>query len=40
VFLDAADERGERVDPDAAQRLRRSLRTNRRRHRAAKAASA
>jgi hypothetical protein len=36
VLLDAADERGERVDPDAAARLRRSLRTNRRRHRAAR----
>jgi glycosyltransferase involved in cell wall biosynthesis len=36
VFLDAADERGDRVDPDAAQRLRRSLRTNRRRYRAAR----
>jgi glycosyltransferase involved in cell wall biosynthesis len=36
VFLDAADERGERVDPEAARRLRRSLRANRRRHRAAR----
>jgi glycosyltransferase involved in cell wall biosynthesis len=36
VFLDAADERGERVDADAAQQLRRGLRTNRRRHRAAR----
>jgi glycosyltransferase involved in cell wall biosynthesis len=39
VFLDAAHHRGERVDPVAAQRLQRSLRTNRRLHRARKAAS-
>jgi glycosyltransferase involved in cell wall biosynthesis len=36
VFLDAADKPGEHVDPGAAKRLRRSLRTNRRRHRAAR----
>jgi glycosyltransferase involved in cell wall biosynthesis len=36
AFLDAVDEHGEGVDPEAAQRLRRSLRTNRRRHRAAR----
>jgi glycosyltransferase involved in cell wall biosynthesis len=33
VFLDAAEKPGEQVNAVAAQRLRRSLRTNRRRHR-------
>jgi glycosyltransferase involved in cell wall biosynthesis len=36
VFLDAADDPGTRIDALAAQRLRRSLRTNRRRHREAR----
>ncbi len=36
TFLDLVDERGEPLDPAAAQRLRRSLRTNRRRHREAR----
>jgi glycosyltransferase involved in cell wall biosynthesis len=35
TFLDVANERGEQVDPAAARRLRRSLRTNRRLHREA-----
>jgi glycosyltransferase involved in cell wall biosynthesis len=33
TFLDVVDERGEKVDPAAARRLRRSLRANRRHHR-------
>ncbi len=33
AFLDVVEERGEHVDPDAAGRLRRSLRVNRRHHR-------
>ncbi len=33
TFLDVVHERGDAVDPDAARRLRRSLRLNRRRHR-------
>ncbi len=33
TFLEVVDERGENVDPAAAQRLRRSLRANRRHHR-------
>lgn len=33
AFLDAIDAAGERLDPAAARRLRRVLRTNRRRHR-------
>jgi glycosyltransferase involved in cell wall biosynthesis len=33
TFLDVVDERGEYVDPAAAQRLRKSLRANRRHHR-------
>ena len=37
AFLDVLDERGERVDPEATKRLRRSLRTNRRRFREARA---
>jgi len=36
TFLEVVRERGERVDAAAAQRLRRSLRENRRRHRAAR----
>ncbi|MGA8248545.1 MAG: glycosyltransferase [Nocardioides sp.] len=36
ALLDLLDERGERLDPEAAKRLRRSLRTNRRRHREAR----
>jgi glycosyltransferase involved in cell wall biosynthesis len=35
AFLELLDERGDRLDPEAAKRLRRSLRTNRRRHREA-----
>ena len=33
AFLDVVESAGERLDPGAARRLRRVLRTNRRRHR-------
>jgi glycosyltransferase involved in cell wall biosynthesis len=36
TFLDVVRERGEGVDPEAARRLRRSLRANRKRHREAR----